>query len=270
MKLARDDLDAVARDPRILDLFERYVEPVLERWFRSEVRGLERVPEGPALFVGNHSGGFVTPDTWLFCSALYRERGPREVPHGLAHETVMKAPVVGKLLALLGGVRASHDGAHRLFAAGHKVLVYPGGDLDAFRSSFDRDKVIFGDRRGYVRLALREGVPIVPVVAAGAHDGWLVLSDGRWLARWLGTHRLLRTDVLPITLSIPWGLTIGAPPGYLPLRARIVIEVLPAIRFERTGEAASLDADYVERCHGLVHGALQQALTRLSHEIRKG
>jgi 1-acyl-sn-glycerol-3-phosphate acyltransferase len=231
---------------------------------------MERVPDGPALFVGNHSGGFVTPDTWLFCSALYRERGPTEVPYGLAHETVLKAPVVGALLSRLGGVRASHEGAHRLFSAGHKVLVYPGGDLDAFRSSFDRDKVIFGDRRGYVRLALREGVPIVPVIAAGAHDGWLVLSDGRWLARLLGTHRFLRTDVLPITLSIPWGLTIGAPPVYLPLRARIVIEVLPPLHFDRSGEAASEDAEYVERCHGLVHGALQAALTRLGRELRGG
>lgn len=257
------------RDDRLLDFFALHVEPLVERWFRrSEVRGVAQVPDGPALFVGNHSGGFMTPDTWLFCSALYRARGVAEVPYGLAHEVPLKVPLFGALVARLGGIRASHEGAHRIFAEGRKVLVYPGGDLDAFRSSFDRDKVIFGDRRGYLRLALREGVPIVPVVSAGSHDGWLVLSDGRWFAKKLGLRRLLRTEVMPITLSIPWGLSIGAPPGYVPLRARIVVEVLPPIAFERTGEEAANDASFVEACHERVHGALQTALTRLAAEIR--
>jgi 1-acyl-sn-glycerol-3-phosphate acyltransferase len=268
VKLFRDDLDTVQRDHALIDFFARAIEPLIERWFHAEVRGIERVPEGAALFVGNHSGGFMTPDTWLFCSALYRARGAAEVPYGLAHEVPLKLRGLGDLVARLGGVRASHEGARRLFADGHKVLVYPGGDLDAFRSSLDRDKVIFGPRRGYLRLALRERVPLVPVVSAGSHDGWLVLSDGRWLAKRLGTRRVLRTEVLPITLSIPWGLTLGAPLLYLPLRARILIEVLPPFVFERTGDDAADDDAYVERCHEQVHGALQDALTRLAREIR--
>lgn len=269
MSFFREDLDALRRDDRLVDFIERSVEPLLRRWFRAEVRGIERVPEGAALFVGNHSGGFVTPDTWIFCSALYRARGPASLPYGLAHEVPLKIPIIGDLISRLGAVRASHEAAHRLFAAGSKVLVYPGGDIDAFRASRDRDKVIFGDRRGYLRLCLREGVPLVPVVSAGAHDGWIVLSDGRWLAEKLNTRRFLRTEVLPITLSLPWGLSIGAPPGYLPLRARILIEVLPPIVFERHGEEAANDAAYVEQCHALVHGQLQSTLTRLAQEIRK-
>jgi 1-acyl-sn-glycerol-3-phosphate acyltransferase len=265
----REDLDTVRRDPRLIAFVEHSLEPLLRRWFRAEVRGVERVPDGAALLVGNHSGGFVTPDTWLFCSALYRARGAEALPYGLAHEVPLKVPFIGDLISRLGAVRASHEAAHRLFAAGRKVLVYPGGDIDAFRSSFDRDRVIFGDRRGYLRLALRERVPLVPIVSAGAHDGWVVLSDGRWLAEKLHTRRFLRTEVLPITLSIPWGLSIGAPPGYIPLRAHILIEALPPITFERGGEEAANDVDYVERCHTLVHGQMQAALTRLSGEIRK-
>ncbi|MEO7328142.1 MAG: lysophospholipid acyltransferase family protein [Minicystis sp.] len=269
MPFLREDLDALRRDPGLIDLIERRFEPWLRRWFRAEVRGLERIPEGAALLVGNHSGGFLTPDTFLFGTALYRARGVDALPYGLAHETPLKLPWIGDLISRLGAVRAGHEAAHRLFAAGHKVLVYPGGDIDAFRSSLDRDKVIFGERRGYLRLALREGVPLVPIVSAGSHDGWIVLSDGRWLATMLDTRRLLRTEVLPITLSIPWGLSIGAPPGYFPLRARILIETLPPMTFDRRGEEAAGDTAYVEHCHTLVHGAMQSALTRLAGEIRK-
>ncbi|MFW6066839.1 MAG: lysophospholipid acyltransferase family protein [Myxococcota bacterium] len=242
--------------------------PLLERWFKPEVRGLSRIPEGPALYVGNHSGGFMTPDTWIFTSAVFERRGIGDVPYGLTHDTVMRWPGVRRLLDHLGGVHANAANAHRLFAQGAKVLVYPGGDLDAFRPSRDRDRVVFGKRRGYVRLALREGVPVVPVVSAGSHEGWYVLDDGRWIARLLPVHRLLRTDVVPITLSIPWGLT-PAPPAYLPWPTRVLIEVLEPIRFDRSGEAAASDDEYVEQCHRRVHGAMQAALARLAEERRQ-
>ncbi|MBW2162622.1 MAG: hypothetical protein JRH14_22135 [Deltaproteobacteria bacterium] len=146
-------------------------------------------------------------------------------------------------------------------------MVYPGGDLDAFRPSRDRGRVVFGPRRGYVRLALREGVPIIPVVSAGSHDVWWVVSDGRWLSRLLRTHRFLRTDVLPITVSVPWGLTVGAPP-FLPLPVRIFIDVLEPIYFERSGPEAADDASYVEECHQRVLDAMQLALDQLMQERR--
>lgn len=264
------DADSLGnRDPAFIGRFADAVEPALRLWFRPDVRGLERIPEGAALYVGNHSGGFATPDTWIFGLWVFRTRGIRDVPYGLGHQLVMEAPVAGPALARVGGVAASADNAHRVFEAGGKVLVYPGGDLDAFRASRDRERVIFGPRRGYLRLALREGVPIVPVVAAGAHDGFRVLSDGRWLARVLPIKRLLRTEVLPITLSFPWGLTVGAPP-YVPVPTKILIEVLEPFRFDRTGEDASNDDAYVEECHRSVIDAMQGALERLSEERRRG
>ncbi|HJK93371.1 MAG TPA: lysophospholipid acyltransferase family protein [Polyangiaceae bacterium LLY-WYZ-15_(1-7)] len=255
------------REPRLIRESADVLEPLLWRWFDPTVRGLDAIPEGPALYVSNHSGGFVSPDTWILSIALLRERGVEFVPHGLAHDVVIRAPILGRVLRRLGGVPASHEGAHQVFAHGDKVLVYPGGDIDAFRASRQKDRVVFGPRRGYVRLALREGVPIVPVVVAGAHEGWWVLSDGRKLARALGTHRFLRTDVLPITLSLPWGLVPGAPP-YLPLPTRILIEVLPPMRFERAGPEAADDRAYVERCHERIEDAMQRVLDRLVLERR--
>lgn len=258
-----DSLDN--RDPELIRKLAAALDPVLERWFSPEVRGLERIPEGPALYVGNHSGGFVTPDTWIFGSAVLRERGIRHVPYALGHQVVMEAPVLNPILTRLGGLEAKPENAHRVFARGYKVLVYPGGDLDAFRPSHERYRVVFGPRRGYVRLALREGVPIVPIASSGAHSGWIVLSDGRWLAKRLHTHRWLRTDVLPITLSVPWGLTVGAPP-YVPWPTTILLEALEPIDFDRSGPDAASDDDYVEACHRRVVTAMQGALDRLSRE----
>ena len=253
------------RDPAVLQRFADIAEPILWNWFRPQVRGLDNIPEGGALYVCNHSGGFMTPDTWILAVALVRERGIEDVPYALAHQVVIEAPVTNQMLTAMGGVAANPENAHRVFAAGRKVLVYPGGDLDAFRSSRDRNRVVFGPRRGYVRLALREGVPIIPVVSAGAHNGWWVLSDGRWLSRLLRTHRFLRTDVLPITVSIPWGLTVGAPP-YLPLPTSIFIEVLEPISFERSGAEAADDEKYVEACHRRVLDRMQLSLDQLAAE----
>lgn len=262
------DVDSVDnRDPSWIVKLADVAEPFLRLWFRPEVRGLERIPAGAALYVSNHSGGFVTPDTWILAVALVRERGVRDVPFALGHQVVMEAPVLNQTLTRLGGLEAKAENAHEVFEAGGKVLVYPGGDLDAFRPSRDRHRVVFGPRRGYIRLALRESVPIVPLVAAGAHGGWWVLTDGRALAEKLRTHRFLRTDVLPITLSFPWGLGLGWP--YIPVPTKVILEVLSPIRFERTGADAADDDAYVEECHRRVHEAMQDALTRLAQERRR-
>lgn len=258
-----DSLDN--RDPALIRRISNVLRPTLWRWFSPEVRGLDRIPEGPALYVGNHSGGFVSPDTWIFADAVLNERGVEHVPYALGHQVVMEAPILNQVLTRIGGIDAKPENAHRVFERGGKVLVYPGGDLDTFRPSHERYRVVFGPRRGYLRLALRDGVPIVPVVSAGGHDGWLVLSDGRWLAKRLHTHRVLRTDVLPITISIPWGLSVGAPP-YIPWPTKILIEVLEPICFVHAGEEAANDDDYVERCHREVLTTMQAALDRLARE----
>jgi 1-acyl-sn-glycerol-3-phosphate acyltransferase len=263
-----EDVDSVEnRDPETIRKIARAAWPLLKLWFSPDVRGLDRIPEGPALYVANHSGGFVSPDTWVFAAAVLRDRGIEHVPYGLTHQAIIEAPLLNRVLTKIGGIEAKPANAHRVFARGGKVLVYPGGDLDAFRPSRDGYRVVFGPRRGYVRTALREGVPIVPVVSAGGHQGWVVLSDGKWLAKRLRTHRVLRTDVLPITLSLPWGIAVGAPP-YVPWPTPISIEVLEPIVLDRTGERAADDGDYVEACHVRVHGAMQAALDRLARARR--
>lgn len=267
----RYDVDSLHnRDPALIDRIYRRLRPVLWRVFRPEVRGLQHVPPGAALYVGNHNAAMLMPDAFLFGAALYERHGMDAMPYGLAHELGVQLPGVHELLVRLGAVRGCEENALRIFAAGHKVWVYPGGELDSMRAWRDRERVVFDGRRGYVRLALRAGVPVVPFVAAGAHETLRILDDGRWLARWLRIDRWLGVKTWPIVLCLPWGLWIGVPPPHLPWPSRILIEVLPPIRFERSGEEAARDADYVEACHRRVHGAMQAALTRLSAERRRG
>jgi 1-acyl-sn-glycerol-3-phosphate acyltransferase len=214
--------------------------------------------------VGNHNAAVMTPDSFLLAAALYRRSGLRDLPFGLGHEVAICLPGVHQLIVPLGAVRASHDNAARLFARGHKVLVYPGGDYDSMRPFRHRNRIVFGGRRGYIRLALRCGVPIVPVVAAGAHSTFIVLDDMRWFARWSGLGRLFRVEVWPLALSIPWGLTWTPLLFFVPFPSRIRVEVLDPIRFDRTGPGAAADETYVAACACRVEQTMQHCLDRLT------
>ena len=249
---------------RVLSLVDTVVRP----YFRAEVRGLERVPPGPALYVANHNGGLMMPDGFLFGAALYRTLGLSAVPYALAHEVALSIPICQRIIVPLGAVRASPQNALRLFARRAKVLVYPGGDYEAMRPYRHRDRIVFAGRLGYIRLALRAGVAISPVVASGAHNTFMVLDDGRWLAHLLRADRLLRLKVWPVTLCLPWGLVVGPVLAYFPWPTRILIEVLEPIHFDRQGDAAAADDVYVQSCAERVEAAMQLALTRLAAERR--
>jgi 1-acyl-sn-glycerol-3-phosphate acyltransferase len=262
------DPDDIARDDELLaDAVER-IGPALDFWFQPEIRGLDRVPKGPALLVGNHNGGSISPDSFVIGVAMHRAHGVQAVPYWLAHDMVVSLPLFRQLLPL-GVVRASSAMAHALFSAGRKVLVYPGGEQDTLRPWAERDRIIFAGRTGYIRLALRERVPVVPIVVAGAHEVFVVLGGGPALARLLLTKPLFRVKTWPLTLSFPWGLTPGPPPVYLPFPVRMLGEVLEPILFEPNGPDAAADEHYVRRCDDLVRARMQAALTRLAAERRE-
>jgi 1-acyl-sn-glycerol-3-phosphate acyltransferase len=233
-------------------------------WFRPDVRGLEKIPpSGPVLMVGNHSGGNVTPDTIVFTIAFVSFFGAERPFYQLAHSLVMALPGL-RWLRKYGTVVASPENADRALAKGAALLVYPGGDYEVHRPSWESAKVDFGGRKGFLEIAHRNGVPLVPVVSIGGQETALFLSRGQHLARWLGLDRLLRLKVLPVSLALPWGLNVGDMLGHVPLPAKITIEVLDPIDVRaRFGDAPDWDVAYDE-----VVGSMQEALNRLQAERR--
>ena len=219
--------------------------------------------EGPVLLVGNHSGGNLTPDTGVFTLAFSTYFGVERAFYQLAHNLVLSMPGLS-FLRKYGTVAASRDNARKALQAGAAVLVYPGGDYEVHRPSWEGRRVDFGGRKGFLALALEEGVPIVPVVSIGGQETSLFLSRGERLAKLLGLDRAFRLKVLPISVGIPWGLNVGDMLGHLPLPAKITVEALPPIDLRREFGA---DPDLDEVYDHLVR-LMQETLDALAAERR--
>lgn len=233
-------------------------------YFRARVRHLDRIPAtGAVLLVGNHSGGNMTPDTLVFSLAFSSYFGVERRFHQLAHNLVLVAPGLG-VLRKFGTIAASPANAHEVLASGAALLVYPGGDYEVHRPSSLGHRVDFAGRKGFLQLALDEGVPLVPVVSIGGQETALFLSRGEGLAKFLRLDRIARLNVLPLSLAIPWGLNIGDFFGHLPLPAKITIEVLEPIDV-RAEYGADPDLD---RAYADITGRMQETLDRLASERR--
>lgn len=233
-------------------------------WFRGEVRGLGNIPDsGPVLLVGNHSGGNMTPDTILFTLAFTTFFGVERRFYQLAHNLVLAMPWLSALRRF-GTVAASPSNASEALDSGAALLVYPGGDYEVHRPSWLANKVDFGGRKGFIRLALEKNVPIVPVVSVGGQETALFLTRGEGLARILWLDRLFRLKVLPISLALPWGVNVGDMLGHIPLPAKLTVEALPAIDLH--AEFGS-DPD-VDEVYDHLTRLMQETLDALSSERR--
>lgn len=252
------------RDPEFIRRHFELLAPWVERYHHTAVEGLDDVPRGAALLVGNHNGGIMSPDMFALMVAWWRHFGADEPAYGLAHDIPFRVPVLGRLMRRVGAVPARQQNALALLRQGAKVLVYPGGDVDAFRPASRAGEIVFGGRLGFVRAALRARVPVVPIVSAGAHEAFHVVTDGRELVRRLGLKRLTRVEVLPLVLCLPWGVAVGPMP-YLPVPVRIRIRVLAPIDWGLPAEAAD-DPATVARCGADVLAAMQAGLDALTRE----
>jgi 1-acyl-sn-glycerol-3-phosphate acyltransferase len=258
-----DPLDL--RDPDYIRGTLPWLRALADVYFRADVRGLDRIPaEGPVLLVGNHSGGTLIADTFVFGQAFYDHFGADRVFHQLAHDLVFKVPGIRGMLTPYGTVPASPANMRRALSRDAALLVYPGGDHETYRPSWQSAEIDFAHRTGFVRLALELGVQIVPVVSIGGQETALFLGQGERIARLLHLHRLLRVDVAPVQIAPPLGVTIFDLPGRVPLPAKITIQVLPPIDL-----AAELGADAdPEAGYALVTGEMQDALDALADERR--
>jgi 1-acyl-sn-glycerol-3-phosphate acyltransferase len=235
-------------------------------WFRMDIEGWENIPEPPALMVGIHSGAPFVWDAWTVGAQWWRHFGPERPIHGTAHDALMAAPLVGSYFRKMGVIPAAKDSMASALAAGHDVALWPGGEVDSLRPWVKRDEAVLAGRKGFVRLAINTGVPIVPIATVGGPDSMPVLTSGRRLARALQLDKIARIKVMPIAINVPWGLSPAMLPE-IPLPTKIRTAFQEPIEVSSDPERANDDA-YVDKIYERVRGSIQSGMDTLARRRR--
>jgi 1-acyl-sn-glycerol-3-phosphate acyltransferase len=271
-ELAAADLspdDPTGRDP---DLIRRFALPLLgavrRYYFRSEIEGLEHVPkEGPFICIANHNGGPILPDLFVMVYYWWSVFGVEQPAYALVHDAAFRVPVVRNLLVKLGGLRACRENAEKVLDMGGILMIYPGGELDCLRSFRRRNIIDFHGRTGFIELAMRRGMPLLPVVNAGGHEVYVTLFSSRLLARLTGIERLTRVKTVPVNLGLPWGIWATGFVPYLPLPAKFTYKVGKPVRF-RSSEKLARNEFAVRRAYLKISDEMQGMLDELAGRRR--
>jgi 1-acyl-sn-glycerol-3-phosphate acyltransferase len=254
------------RSPRLMELQKYVVNPLVDVWFRMEIEGWERLPPPPALLIGIHSGAPFVWDAWTVGFQWWRHFGEERILHGTAHDALMATPGVGTYFRKMGVVPAAPDSISTALAEGRDVALWPGGEVDSLRPWTDRDKAVLAGRKGFVRMAISTGVPIVPIATVGGPDSMPVIARGRRLASLLQLDKVARLKMFPISLSVPWGISPAMLPE-IPLPTKIRTAFQDPIPVDNDPKRAS-DDDYVDRKYEEVRASIQSGMDTLA-ERRK-
>src|SRR3954467_71748 len=260
------DWDLDAQDMRFMERQKYFWNPLMDYWFRMEMEGWERLPEPPALLIGIHSGAPFVWDAWTVGIQWWRHFGDERIMHGTAHDALMAAPGIGGFFRRMGVLPAAPDSISSALAAGHDVALWPGGEIDSLRPWTQRDEAILAGRKGFVRMAIKTGVPIVPISTVGGPDSMPVLTRGRNLAKALQIDKLARIKVLPIAISAPWGIGPAMLPG-IPLPTKIRTAFQGPITLTKDPSKAN-DERYVTRKYNEVQASIQRGMDALARRRR--
>ena len=215
-------------NPALLEQARKVLRP-LYRYHHFQIHGLEHVPrEGPALLVVHHS--LATYDGFLLGDAIYAGTG--RLPRGLGDDRIFQIPGLRELALAVGIVPASPEAGERLLRAGYIVGVAPGGMWESLRPHTERRRSRWEGRRGFVRLALREGVPMI-FAAVPAADEIYKVYPSRW------------TDVVYERLHWPVPVARGVGPTLVPRPVTLTAWLSPPLRppvWEPEREEAQVDA----------------------------
>jgi 1-acyl-sn-glycerol-3-phosphate acyltransferase len=260
------------RNPQTIAAFMPIWDWLYHHYFRVTSDGWEWLPEQqPFLAVGSHNGGLAAPDMYMLIYEWFQRYDIERPVYGLMHPKVWDvSPLATKLAVECGALMAHPQAAIEALRQGAPVLVYPGGVEDVFRQHRWRHRINFAGRTGFIKLALRENVPIVPVISNGAHDSLMVLGNlypyfqklHQWGLPWPGN---VDPAIVPIYLGLPWGLGLGPLPN-IPVPVQVHNRICPPIYLERSGRAAANDKDYVWKCYQQVRHTMQRALIDLVKE----
>jgi 1-acyl-sn-glycerol-3-phosphate acyltransferase len=254
------DLEGV--DDTFMDRQKYLWNPLMDYWFRMEIEGWEHLPEPPVLLIGIHSGAPFVWDAWTVGIQWWRRFGTDRPLHGTAHDALMAAPLIGSYFRKMGVLPAAPDSIASALEAGHDVALWPGGEIDSLRPWTDRDKAVLAGRKGFIRMAIRAGVPIVPIATVGGPDSMPVLARGRRLAQALQLDKVARLKMFPISVQAPWGISPAMLPE-LPLPTKIRTAFQPPVELS-LDPAKATDDDYVERKYDEVQQSIQDGMDTLA------
>lgn len=238
----------------------KHVMGAVRRYHSLRVTGIPITESGPVLFVSNHGFGSIFDLNVVTALAALEDLAPDRPVTVLVHQVAWTVGL-GPLMERLDAQPASRESAQAAFEAGHDLLVFPGGDVDAFKPHHQRNRIDFCGRSGFACVAMEAAVPVVPIVTYGTGNTIYALPGGPRIARGLRLDKLLRLKSLPISVSLPWGLNVGLVGflPYLPLPVALHTKVLPPMRAE-PGEQAEQFASRIE-------AAMQATLHRLSQTV---
>lgn len=268
--------DLEKSDPEFTEKVVPFLEGLYKHYFRCEVTGWENVPEGTSLFVGNHNGVLTFEVLMIFYAWLKRFNGRRRAL-GLAHNIALNNPFFRWLIPRLGAIPADPDIAYEALHRGYSLLVYPGGLKESFRPYKERKQVNFFQHKGFIRLALKAKVPMVPIVSIGAHESYLILDRGEKLAETLGIKKKLRIPGVPLTyrsVFFAWLVASGmltffplllAPAAFLaifiPLPAKMTFRILPPIDVCSMVDSQLSEEENLQKIYDFVVAEMQRVMT---------
>ncbi|MBC7630829.1 lysophospholipid acyltransferase family protein [Aeromicrobium sp.] len=242
------EVDEFGFDPQITEVMIAAIEPLAEKWFRLEVRGIENIPtEGGALLVANHSGT-VPIDGMITGYAVKKYAGRNLRPLGA--DLVFSLPFVGQVARKVGVTLACQEDTERLLTTGELAGVWPEGFKGIGKPFAERYKLQRFGRGGFVSSAMRAQVPIVPVSIVGAEEIYPLVGNVPSLARLLGL------PYLPITPFFP----LLGPLGLVPLPSKWIIEFGEPIRTDAFEPEAADDPMLLFNVTDQVRETIQQTL----------
>jgi 1-acyl-sn-glycerol-3-phosphate acyltransferase len=250
----RSDVDSWGRSERFRSLTRAAYDPIYRYWFRAEWEGFEHLPrDGGALIIANHAGA-IPADAPVIMHGIETDLG-RPV-YGLAENLFRSLPVVGTLWSRGGGVAANPDNAYRLLHdEGQLVLVFPEGTKGTGKHYRDRYQLRRFGRGGFVEIAMRAGVPIVPIAVVGNEESMPILWKSKRMARLVGL------PYVPVTANQLLFGPLGVA-AYLP--AKFKLRVLPPVRFDVPTDQERYSRSRVmeesERIRMLIQNALYDML----------
>ena len=263
-----DASDPASRDPEFIRTVAMPVFGALRTYFRAEFEGEENVPRhGPFIAVCNHHGGPMLPDCWVLASYWWSVLGPERPAHGMVHDAALAIPLLRTFLVKIGGLRATRENAERVLRRGASLLVYPGGELDCLKSFWRRNRIDFHGRTGFIRHAIKYGVPILPVVNVGGHEVYITLFSSQRLARWTGMARLTRVKTIPFNIGLPWGVWATGFVPYLPLPAKFVYRMGRPIELGHEPNGPR-DEAVVQRAYARITRVMQEMVDDLASRRR--